>query len=124
MLTLNDLTRLGRRFAHSTAGTDNEVQEVFAFRSDLALSGYRLHPDEVEAVVTVGLDDAIELFDGRRAVVSARELRRGSSSEASAEIRVAVGDFAAGEVGGYAVRALEGLRAVVGGAVPQPFELR
>jgi len=36
-----------------------------------------------------------------------------------------VADFAAGEVGGYAVRALEGLRFVLGGgAAPEPFELR
>ena len=64
MLTLADLTPLGRRFAHSVGGTDNEVQEVFALRSDLALDRYRLHPDEVEGVVSVGLDDAIALFEG------------------------------------------------------------
>ena len=39
-------------------------------------------------------------------------------------LEVAVADFAAGEVGGYAVRALEGLREVVGGGAPEPFELR
>ncbi len=66
VLTLADLTRLGRRFAHRIGGTDNEVQEVFALRSDLALDRYRLHPDEVEGVVSVGLDDAIALFEGVR----------------------------------------------------------
>ena len=32
---------------------------------------------------------------------------------------VAVAGFAAGEVGGYAVRALQGLREVVGGGAPR-----
>ena len=41
-----------------------------------------------------------------------------------AVVDIAVSDFAAGEVGGYAVRALRGLLAVVGGGTPEPFELR
>jgi len=124
VLTLGELTRLGRRFAHSTRGTDNEVQEVFAFRSDLELADYRLHPEEVEGVVSVALDDAIALFEGRRRVVPALELRRGSGSAVPIVLEVAVTDFAAGEVGGYAVCALEGLRLVLGGGAPKPFELR
>jgi hypothetical protein len=124
VLTLDDLTRLGRRFAHSTGGTDNEVQEVFAFGSDLELADYRLHPEEVEGVVSVALDDAIALFEGRRPVVPALELRRGSGSAVPIVLEIAVADFAAGEVGGYAVRALEGLSFVLGGGTPEPFELR
>lgn len=124
MLTLDDLTLIGRRFAHSTTGTDNEVQEVFALRSDLALEGYRLHPEEVEGVVTVGLDDAIALFDGTRDTVPALELRRSSGPTVPVAINVGVGDFAAGEIGGYAVRALQGLRTVLTGGVPEAFELR
>ena len=53
VLTLADLTRLGRRFASSVRGADNEVQEVFGLRSDLPLDRYRLHPDEVEGVVSI-----------------------------------------------------------------------
>jgi isopentenyldiphosphate isomerase len=121
-LAIGDLTRLGRRFAHSRTGTDNEVQEVFAVRSDLPLAGYRLHPDEVEAVVTMPLDDAIALFEGNSTVTPGLELRRGNSTPAA--IEVAVGDFAAGEVGGYAVHALRGLREVVSGTPPEPFDLR
>ena len=113
VLTLADLTPLGRRFAHRIGGTDNEVQEVFALRSDLALDHYRLHPDEVEGVVSVGLDDAIELFEGVVEAVPALELRRDAASAVPAAVDVAVSDFAAGEVGGYAVRALRGLRVVV-----------
>ena len=86
MLTLADLTRLGRRFAHSVGGTDNEVQEVFALRSDLALDRYRLHPDEVEGVVSVGLDDAIALFEGVGRAVPALELRRDAASAVPAAV--------------------------------------
>jgi hypothetical protein len=124
VLELGDLTRLGRRFAHSAGGTDNEVQEVFALRSDLPLHRYRLHPDEVDGVVSIGLDDAVALFEGSVAAVPALELRRDGASPAPAPIDVAVTNFAAGEVGGYAVRALRGLRTVVDGDTPEPFELR
>ena len=123
MLTLADLTRLGRRFALSAAGTDNKVQEVFAVRSDLALDGYRLHPDEVASVVAIGLDDAIALFEGHRAVVAALELGREPGSGTPTAVEIAVADFAAGETGGYAVRALQGARIVVNGGTPEPFEL-
>ena len=81
VVTLDDLTRLGRRFAHSVGGADNEVQEVFALRSDLALDRYRLHPDEVEGVVSVGVDDAIALFEGS---VVGRACARATADAASA----------------------------------------
>jgi hypothetical protein len=119
---LDDLTRLGRRFARGTSGRDNEVQEVFAVRSDLPLDAYVLHPDEVTAVASVPLLDALALFEGRRDAVFGTELARGEGVE---EMRhIAVSDFAAGEVDGYAALALQGLLAVVGGGSPQPFELR
>ena len=124
VLTLADLTRLGRRFAHSVRGADNEVQEVFALRSDLPLDRYRLHAEEVEGVVSIEFDDAIALFDGSLGAVPALELRRDAGSSVATPLDVAVSDFAAGETGGYALRALRGLRAVVDGRVPEPFELR
>ena len=105
-------------------GADNEVQEVFALRSDLPLDRYRLHPDEVEGVVSIAFDDAIALFDGSVGAVSALELRRDTGSSVATLLDVAVSDFAAGEIGGYALRALRGLHTVVDGGVPEPFELR
>jgi isopentenyldiphosphate isomerase len=121
-VTVGDLTRLGRRFAHRAGGSDNEVQDVFALRSDLPLAAYALHPEEVDAVVAVGLDDALALFDGRLQSVSGLELRRGEPDPE--EIAVTVAGFAAGEVDGYAARALRGLLEVVRGFSPEPFELR
>jgi isopentenyldiphosphate isomerase len=117
-----DLTRLGRRFARSPGGLDNEVQDVLALRSDLPLAAYSLHPDEVEAVVAVGLEEALALFDGSARAVPGLELRRGGGDPE--ETVVTVAGFAAGEVGGYAVVALRGLREVVRGSTPEPFELR
>ena len=122
VLTLEDVIRLGRRFAHSASNRDNEVQEVFAVRSDLPLGAYRLHEDEVDAVVSVPLDVAIELFDGSRAAVEGTELRRGDLAASPVEVTIA--GFAAGERGGYPALALRGLSEVLGGRVPQPFELR
>jgi isopentenyldiphosphate isomerase len=117
-----DLRRLGRRFARSPGGFDNEVQDVLALRSDLPLAAYSLHPDEVEAVVAVGLEEALALFDGSALAVPGLELRRGGGDPE--ETVVTVAGFAAGEVGGYAAVALRGLREVVRGSTPEPFELR
>jgi isopentenyldiphosphate isomerase len=121
-LGASDLTRLGRRFARGGVRPDNEVQEVFALRSDLPLGAYALHPQEVEAVVSVALEDALALFDGGEAAVSGIELRRGA--HAPVQVAVTVDGFAAGEVGGYPARALRGLLEVVSGRSPEPFELR
>lgn len=122
LLEIGDIIRLGRRFAHSVAGSDNEVQEVFALRSDLPLDAYRLHPDEVDAVVSVPLDAVLDLFEGRQAAVQGVELRRGSTISSIAPITVA--GFAAGESGGYPARALRGLLEVIAGRAPEPWELR
>ena len=122
LLEIGDITRLGRRFAHSVAGSDNEVQEVFALRSDLPLDAYHLHPDEVDAVVSVPLDAVLDLFEGRQAAVQGVQLRRGSM--ASSVVRITVSGFAAGESDGYPARALRGLLEVVAGRAPEQFELR
>jgi isopentenyldiphosphate isomerase len=117
-----DITRLGRRFARSDSGRDNEVQEVFALRSDIPLDAYRLHPDEVDAVVSVSFDAILALFEGRRTVVEGIELRRDSIGATVA--RLTVSAFAAGAGGGYPARALQGLLDVIAGRAPEPFELR
>ena len=91
-------------------------------RSDLPLAAYRLHPQEVDAVVAVPLDDAIELFDGHARVADGLELRRDAVH--AVPVTVTVAGFAAGEVGGYPSRALCGLREVIDGRSPEPFELR
>jgi len=118
---LDDVVPLGRRFAASASRRDNEVQEVFAVRSDLPLTGYRLHPDEVDAIVSVPLAAAVELFEGGRAAVNGSELARGLLHARPVEVTIA--GFAAGDRAGYPARALRGLREVLAGRTPEPFEL-
>ena len=119
---IGDLIRLGRRFAARTDGVDNEVQEVFGLRSDLPLSSYRPHPEEVDAVLAVPLLDALALFDGDTVAVAGVELERDAATPSA--VTVTVAGFAAGEVRGYASRALRSLRDVIAGREPVPFELR
>lgn len=119
---VESLVLLGRRFAHATDLPDNEVQQAFALRSDHPLEWYRLHPEEVDAVVQVPLDDALALFEGRRATVEGRELAR--SGGPTRVVTIALADFAAGGRDGYPALALRGLGHVLAGRVPTPFELR
>jgi len=121
-VSLADLVALGRRFAHSETGRDNEVQQVFGVRSDRPLGAYRLHEDEVDAVVSVPLDRAIAVFDGACEAAEGIELRRGEA--ASHPVEVTIAGFAAGERGGYCALALRGLRNVLEGRSPEPFDLR
>lgn len=121
-VVLEDLTRLGHRLARSVDGSDNEVQDVFAVRSDLPLDAYALHPDEVDSVVAIDLEAALALFEGSIEEAPGRELHR--NAFVASAILVTTADFAAGETGGYAVHALRGLREVVDGRSPDPFDLR
>jgi len=120
--SLADLVRLGRRFARGTSPPDNELQEVFALRSDRQFEAYRLHPDEVDAVVRVPLDAALALFERRIAATQGVELPRGNTAQRP--VAIAIGDFAAGERDGYPARALRGLTDVVARTPPEPFDLR
>jgi len=101
---------------------DNELQEAFAFRSDRPLESYRLHPDEVDAVVQLPLEAALALFEGRSATVQGLELPRGGGERRT--VTIAVEDFAAGDRDGYPALALRGLADVLAGRAPAPFELR
>ena len=98
------------------------MQDVFGVRSDLPLDAYRLHPDEVDGVVAVPLAAALALFEGHADEAPGLELRRGAPT--SIAIVVTIADFAAGETEGYAMKAVRGLREVVEGGSPEPFELR
>jgi RimJ/RimL family protein N-acetyltransferase/isopentenyldiphosphate isomerase len=46
---------------------DRELQSIFLLRRDQPLHEYRLHPDEVDGMVRLALDDAIALLAGERA---------------------------------------------------------
>lgn len=121
-VSAESLVRLGRRFANATTVPDNELQEAFALRSDRTLEAYRLHPDEVDAVVQLPLDAAQALFEGRSATAQGLELPRGDGERRT--VTIAVEDFAAGGRDGYPALALRGLGDVLAGRTPEPFELR
>lgn len=109
-----DLVRLGRRFARGRS--DNEVQEVYAVRSELPLGRYEQHPQEVDGLIEVPLEEALALFEGRAAAVAGDLLRRGATTPIPATFALA--DFAAPGRDGYPARALQGLREVLAGREP------
>jgi 8-oxo-dGTP pyrophosphatase MutT (NUDIX family) len=119
-VALGDLTPLGRRFVAS--GSDREVQSVLAVRRDDPLSAYRPHPDEVDAVASLPLGDALALFRRERDVARGIELARGAAAPRALEARAT--DFAQQGDGSYQALALERLGGLLRGRAPAPFELR
>lgn len=121
-VSAESLVRLGRRFAYAATVPDNELQESFALRSDRPLEAYRLHPDEVDAIVQLPLDAALALFEGRSSTVQGLELSRGGGERRT--VTIDLEDFAAGNRDGYPALALRGLADVLAGRAPELFELR
>lgn len=122
-VTFNDLTRAGRRYASGGMDgvIDREVQEIYVVSSDLPLTGFRLHPEEVDAIVAIPIASALRLFSGVVAVVSACQRRRDSPEITS--VRLARDDFAVRDVH-YPRQALLALLAVIQGDMVETFELR
>lgn len=121
-VSVASLVRLGRRLARAASVPDNEVQEVYALRSDLPLESYRLHEQEVDALVRMPLDAALALFAGHVREAAGVELCR--DARAQRELMVGVHEFAGGSRDGYPLHALHGLHEVLAGRSPEPFELR
>jgi isopentenyldiphosphate isomerase len=121
-VSLSDLVYIGRRFTDSSHSgvIDREMQEVFAVRSKHPLSAYRLHPEEVDAVVSVGIDDARRLFSGEAAEVAAVECSRAGDLRTRT---VSVHEFVQAS-GSYLFDSLDALERVVAGVPVTPFELR
>ena len=122
-LRLNDLTAVGRRFAEGSRDgvVDREVQSIFAVRSDLPLAQYRLHPEEVDAIVAIPIVDVQHLSTGSVSVVQAREYRRGGADETA--ITLTLEDFAIRNRQ-YEEAVLPALLDVIEGRGVTPFELR
>jgi isopentenyldiphosphate isomerase len=120
---LADLAPIGR---HRIIGGDGKVAEreihtVYAVRCDQPLDAYRLHPDEVSALVAIPIDAAIELFSDTVDRVIARECPR-SGTPAAVELRRS--DFIAGGRPDYVLATLAALGAVIAGRTPEPFDVR
>lgn len=122
-LGLDDLVRIGRRFAAGVGNgvIDREVQDVFALRSDRPLGDYHLHPDEVASLVTIDIASALRLFAGEVESIPAWEHPRGAT--AGHPTTLTVPDFA-GRDRRYPLAALRALAVLIAGETPDPFELR
>jgi isopentenyldiphosphate isomerase len=76
VVQMRDLVRLGVR-RHVGVGPgriDREIQEVFVVTTERSLSSLRPDPDEVAALLTVPLTEALALVTGEKDEVAAREL--------------------------------------------------
>lgn len=117
----SDLTFIGRRFIAGSDGvvSEREIHTVFAVRCDQPLSAYRLHPEEVDSLVSVPLDAVRRMFSGEIDVVDGIECRRDGASSAT---RLARSEFIILDVE-YQLAALPALAAVIDGKTPAPFDV-
>jgi len=117
-----EIVRIGRRFHdwRSPAYHDAEINEVYALRSDLPLSSYRLHPVEVDAVARIEIAPALALFTGRSERVPGLEQPR---SGEPIPVEFGLADFV--DISDdYAIRTIEAIQALAEGRMPEPFEIR
>lgn len=94
VLTMQELVHAGTHVSVSEApGTwlDREFQEVLLARIDQPLTVYHPHPDEVDAVVRIPLEEVLALLDDGRPEASARLLAVGS--EHVTQLTVVASDF-------------------------------
>ena len=121
--SVEQLVPLGRRFIEDIGDTyiDRELDEVFALRCDQPLDAYRMHPEEVDALVTVELTALHRMFHDDAATIPAHEFVR--DGEHATRISISLADFA-GDRAAYRKAAVDGVRELAGGRQPQQFELR
>ena len=84
-----DLRRLGVRLCvnESEVGIrDHELQDVFLLRDDRPLTGYRLHPVELAALVCLPIVPLLNLFAGGQAHVTAQAFAPGDDAVTSLTI--------------------------------------
>lgn len=122
-VTLAELVPIGQRWVRGGQPPiqDNELNEVFAVRCDLPLSAYRLHPEEVDALIAVPVADVMRLFRREIAEIMGREHGREMTRDERATLRRA--DFATRD-DDYPLQSLRALCEVLAGEIPDPFEIR
>jgi isopentenyldiphosphate isomerase len=119
---IEELVPLGVRFIEDFGATfiDRELDDVFALRSDQPLTGYVLHPDEVDSVVSVALADLKLLFDGDREVIPAFEVHRLGTP---GRLEITLDDFA-GDRADYRDAVVASVLKLAAGITPEPFYLK
>lgn len=132
------ILQIGRRFVSVQLPPPNvpeqELQEVFAVRSDADLSGYRLHPEELSGLVRVRIDAFESLLRWEVADVPAEEWRLGSGSGSGSgdttastiPFQMTLADFPyARRTNVYPLQALASLRRLLAGDPPEePWVIR
>lgn len=128
-VTPADAVRLGRRFVSVQLPPpevpEQELQEVFAIRSDadLASGAYRLHPEELSGLVRVCIDDMEALLRRECEQIPASEWCN-EQAQANAML-MTLDDFPyARRTVEYPLLALTSLRAVLRGETPEAWVLR
>jgi isopentenyldiphosphate isomerase len=76
------LTYLGLRRveSHTDGVIDRELQHVYLLRSDLTLTAYRPHPEEIDGLALLPAELAADLHAGRVASATALSLERGADA--------------------------------------------
>jgi isopentenyldiphosphate isomerase len=75
-----DLRRLGVRLCASEVEPeilDREIQDLFLLRDDRPLIEYSPNPDELDALIAVGINDMLALFSDETDEIPAESLRTG-----------------------------------------------
>jgi isopentenyldiphosphate isomerase len=119
----SDLVLLGTRFIDDVGNgyIDRELDDVFALRCDQPLTNYVMHPDEVDALVAIGVNDVYDLFHERTSLVAARQIWRETSHDCT--VMVGLDDFA-GDRPGYRQVVADNMLSLALGNQPVPFVLR
>jgi isopentenyldiphosphate isomerase len=118
-----EVVRIGRRFFawRTTTFHDREINEAYAARCDQPLSAYRLHPEEIDGLARIGIDDVLRLFSGEIERVSGVEYVR--ARQECVTIEPGIDDFVDAS-DGYAVLVLEALGRLAAGEDPDPFMIQ
>lgn len=122
-ITEADVVRLGRRFNAWRAETfyDSEINEVYGLRSDRPLTAFRQHPEEIDELVRINIDAALELFGGDVDAVEGLSVPRGA--DAMRTVQLELSDFV-DMSDDYAQQTLRAIRQLAGGEQPEPFLIR
>lgn len=122
-----ELTKIGMRFAtdRNERWYDREVNAVYGVRIDQPLTEFRLHPEEVDGLVLLALEDAIALFGNAVPQVTGYEARRGVDGRAlePAVLQLTKHDFVEMD-DDYARVALAAIARLAAGEDIQPFLVR
>jgi len=117
-ITMGDLIHAGTHVSISDipgSRLDREFQEVLLARLDQPLTAYRPNPDEVGAIVRIGLDALIDVLSGKRESAPASMIEAGATTVATLAVKAS--DFIP-SVDRYTMRVAVAARRLLAGEEP------